>query len=128
MHTVAIVRSLTARTRPEPLSSLISFGLGPLLLAASGCVIPVAPQFDDPEPNFPPFVISSDPGEGEIVTPGQAQDNSTRAITVRLGDHNLSDRLYVRWLVDYPSADPSAVRLEAEFVYQPSPVIERSPP
>src|SRR5207302_72257 len=70
------------------------------LFAMSGCVIPVAPQFDDPEQNYPPYIVSSDPGEGSIFTPGATPDD--RDIAVTLADQNLNDHLFVRWIFDYP--------------------------
>src|SRR5437660_9514569 len=82
------------------------------LITIGACVIPVAPQFDDPEQNFPPFVVTSDPGVGEIFTPGQDETGTaTRVIVVTLGDHNLGDPLYLRWLLDYPSTDPDGGQL-----------------
>jgi hypothetical protein len=60
----------------------------------SGCVIPVAPDFQDPplQQNYAP-VLSADPQQG-IVT--------TTTFTVTVGDPNVSDDLYVRWIAEYP--------------------------
>jgi hypothetical protein len=94
----------------------------PLILAASfaallgGCVIPIGPQFDDAEPNYPPYVVSSNPTVGEIFTPGMTVED--REITATLSDQNLKDHLFIRWLVDYPSNDmnPTAHQLlQVEF-------------
>jgi hypothetical protein len=82
-----------------------------LSLSITACVIPVGPQFDDPEDNFPPFVVSSDPAVGEIFTPVKAaaadggEPTGARFMTVTLGDHNVNDQLYLRWLLDYPDPD-----------------------
>src|SRR5256885_16498538 len=94
----------------------------------SACVIPVAPQFDDPEQNFPPFVVTSDPGVGEIFTPGQDETGmATRVIVVTLGDQNLNDPLYLRWLLDYPSTDPDGGQLLIVAQLPPSGRPDRSP-
>jgi hypothetical protein len=90
----------------------------------SGCVIPVSPQFDDPEPNFPPFIVTSEPGVGEIFTP----QGTDRSVTVTIGDQNLGDTLFIRWLIDYPNADPTNSRRAIESRYEPSPTTTRSPP
>jgi len=72
-----------------------------LLLAASltpACIIPVGPDFQDPAgvPNSPPYVVSADPVE-----------NSTTAMTmveftVTPGDVNVTDPLWVKWVMEYP--------------------------
>jgi hypothetical protein len=92
----------------------------------SACVLPVGPQFDDPEENFPPFVVSSDPGVGEIFTPGQ-DEAGARVITVTLGDHNRGDFLSLRWLLDYPSTDPGGSQLLMVAELPPSGRPDRSP-
>ena len=78
---------------------------------ASGCVIPWGPQFDDPEPNHPPYVVTSSPTVGEIFTLGITMQN--RDISTTLSDRNVNDHLFIRWLVDYPSTDanPDEVRV-----------------
>jgi hypothetical protein len=100
MHTERLVREPTYR-------SLSFFFLVASFMTMSACVIPIGPQFDDPEDNFPPFVVSSEPGVGEIFT----QDETVRFISVTLGDNNVGDRLYARWLLDYPSTDPDGGKL-----------------
>jgi hypothetical protein len=94
-----------------------------LAALASGCVIPLAPQFDDPEANYPPYVITSTPTVGEIFTPGMTDDN--RQITVTLSDQNLHDNLYVRFLVDYPGTDTSNSHLFLQFELAPTGVAAR---
>jgi hypothetical protein len=76
---------------------------------ASGCVIPVGPHFDDPEANYPPYVVSSNPVVGEIFTPGMTDQD--RELTVTLSDQNLNDNLSVRFLIDYPGTDTSTAHL-----------------
>ena len=96
-----------------------------ILLAAlaGGCVIPVAPQFDDPEANYPPYVITSTPTVGEIFTPGITADN--RQITASLSDQNLHDNLFIRFLVDYPGTDTSTAHLFFQVELPPTGVADR---
>ena len=89
----------------------------------SGCVLPVGPQFDDPEPNFPPFIFTSDPAVGEVFTFQEGHP-----ITVTIGDHNVGDELFMRWLVDYPNSDLNNARRADENSYLSGTTITRSPP
>src|SRR3954470_7269056 len=95
------------------LSSPSRWRLGPLAaLICGGCVIPVAPQWDDAEINYAPYLVSSSPSEGEIFTPGLATPAvctgaaattpmcEGRAISATLSDENIDDHLFIRWLVD----------------------------
>jgi hypothetical protein len=117
MHTRRFVRFLTAW---KPL-----FGVALASITVSACVIPIAPQFDDPETNSPPFISDSSPGEGVIITPGQAATPSI--ITVTLGDLNVSDLLFVRWLVDYPNPGAASSDSRVLMKLEPAPTgkIER---
>ena len=100
------------RTAPEVLIENVS--AGPLLRfrliaptipilasALSGCILPLAPEFQAVE-NAPPYVVRADPRIGAQV---QSEDMSF-VVTVR--DPNPGDRLYARWLVDYPRSDMPA--------------------
>jgi hypothetical protein len=82
---------------------LLIFALG-LITVTSGCVIPVAPKFDDPEPNFPPFYVESNPGVGSILT-FQGMSGDAREIAVTIADQNLGDHLFTKWIFDYPPYD-----------------------
>ncbi len=90
------------------------FRLFPQLLAlfAIGCVLPVGPEFQDPEPNVPPSIFVATPPSGEILLPGQT-------ISVSVRDPNLSDTLYVRWLVDYPPARSQTALADKETIVPP---------
>ncbi len=90
----------------------------------NACVIPIGPQFDDAEPNFSPFIETSDPGVGEIFSPGQ-DDN--RFVTVTLGDQNLGDTLFLKWLLDYPSPDPEGGQVLMEVEPAPTGKVDRGP-
>jgi len=78
--------------------------LAALPLWICACVVPMAPQFEDPGANYPPFVASSNPTAGAELTP------SATTIEVTPGDPNLDDVLAIRWLIDYPPYD-SATRI-----------------
>jgi hypothetical protein len=54
---------------------------------------------DKPEVNYPPVVVASTPGVGDIVTPGVG----AREVAATLADDNLDDHLFIRFLVDYPA-------------------------
>src|SRR4051794_15088322 len=103
----------------------------PLIMIMNACVIPIAPQFDDPEVNYPPFLVDSDPAVGDILT--MAPDTNggpaaQRAITVTLGDHNLNDVLFLRLLLDYPTTDPGDGQLLAQPAARPpSARVDRTP-
>jgi hypothetical protein len=104
----------------------------PLAMTMSACVIPIAPQFDDPEVNYPPFVVDSDPAIGDILTPAAAMPGGApppqRVITVTLGDHNLNDVLFLRLLMDYPTTDPDGGQLVAvPAARPPSGRVDRTP-
>ena len=94
--------------------------LAALPLWACACVVPVAPQFEDPSQNYSPFVISSVPPGGAEL-PASADDT----IQVTLGDPNLDDVLVARWLIDYPPYDPSISRLVREDRLPPSGAVNR---
>jgi hypothetical protein len=99
----------------------------------SACVIPVAPQFDDPEVNYPPFVEDCDPSVGDIITPAAAMPGGgdpapQRVIMVTLGDHNLNDVLFLRLLLDYPTTDLDGGQLVAvPAARPPSGRVDRTP-
>jgi hypothetical protein len=109
---------------PSPQAhTLPRLALLPIALAL-GCVIPIAPQFDDPETNYPPYAVSSVPMVGDIFTPGM--DGEERDISTTLSDQNFNDHLYIRWLVDYPGTDASRARLVRQTQFPPSGEAERS--
>lgn len=65
------------------------------LTLGGGCVLPIAPEFEDEE-NLAPFVVVSRPAFGTVVV----SDQQTFSVTVE--DPNRTDTLYARWLIDYP--------------------------
>lgn len=93
-------------------------------LGAGGCVIPLAPEFDDAERNYPPFVVTSNPSEGDIFTQGMSAED--REIAATLSDFNLHDSLFIRWLVDYPGSVMGPSQQIREVTLPPSGTPERS--
>lgn len=61
--------------------------------------MPVAPEFQDPAqaPNFYPYFHNTEPFHERTVTIGAGYP-----FVVSVGDQNLGDTLYVRWVSDYP--------------------------
>jgi len=96
--------------------------LAALPLWVSACVVPVAPQFQDPGGNYSPFVASSVPNAGAELL---ISADSTDTIQVTLGDPNLDDVLWARWLIDYPPYDSSISRLAREDRLPPSGAVNR---
>jgi hypothetical protein len=90
-----------------------------LAALAGGCVVPVAPKFDDPEVNYPRYVISSTPSVGDIFTP------EDRVISAALSDQNVHDDLFIRFLVDYPGTDTSTAHLFFQVKLPPNGLPER---
>jgi len=75
--------------------------LAALLLAPSGCVVPIGPEWSDPQPNTPPTIATATPPVGTILDTS-AGGNLPMGLQVVLSDQNTQDILYVRWIVDYP--------------------------
>jgi hypothetical protein len=80
---------------------------------AAGCVLPVAPEFQNPPtaPNYPPYFIDSNPPFLTTVAAGQI-------LKVQVSDPNPGDTLSVRWASDYPkySQTKSAVLQDTKNV------------
>lgn len=72
-----------------------------LLLAISGCVVPVSPEWTDPESNAPPTISSADPPIGSVLD-FSSSGNAPLGLSVVLADRNTRDILYARWIIDYP--------------------------
>lgn len=90
-------RRPVARFVLPPLLGLL-FLFTVLAAGSSGCVAPIAPDFQNPPlvPNYPPSFEQFDPYQ-ETPVSQLPQD-----FTVRLNDPNPQDTLYVRWALDYP--------------------------
>ncbi|MEO5768655.1 MAG: hypothetical protein ABIS92_09925 [Polyangia bacterium] len=68
----------------------------------AGCVLPVSPDFQNPPaiPNSYPYFWNIFPAAESTVTFPSA--GSGEPFKIQLGDPNLDDTLYVRWISDYP--------------------------
>lgn len=73
---------------------------------APGCVVPLAPEFEDPPKagNSPPYLVKSVP----LPETSQMADVD---FYVTVMDPNPRDRLYVRWVSDYPPYQQSTSKL-----------------
>jgi hypothetical protein len=67
----------------------------------SACIIPVAPNFQDPPstPDSPPYLSNFQPNAGSIVT---VPVPDGLVFSANVTDPDLGDTLQVRWAVDYP--------------------------
>jgi hypothetical protein len=75
---------------------LLFLALAPVLtMTTFGCVLPLAPTFDDPaaERNYAPMLITTDPLQG-FVQPG--------SLKITVTDPNVTDDLWIRWIGEYP--------------------------
>jgi hypothetical protein len=82
----------------------------PTLVALSGCVFPIGPEWSDPQSNYPPTISSANPPIGSTLG-GDADGGLPAGVEVVLADQNTADILYVRWIVDYPPFDPNLSRV-----------------
>ena len=101
--------------------------LAALPLWISACVVPVAPQFEDPPGNSPPYLVSSVPPAGAVLPASADASGDALTITVTLGDPNLEDLLVARWLIDYPPYDASTSRAAPDIRLPPSGQVSREP-
>ena len=83
------------------------FGLVVAAVLVVGCVIPIAPEFEVPEGNLSPYIVTAEPRENAFV----AEDQE---IAVVVGDPNLADTLYYRWVFNYPPFTLPASRWSVE--------------
>jgi hypothetical protein len=68
----------------------------------SACIIPVAPNFQDPPstPDSPPYLYNPQPNNfGEIVT---VPVKNAKPFSANVRDPNVEDTLSYLWVVDYP--------------------------
>ncbi len=81
---------------------------------ASSCVVPLAPEFQDPPkvPNYPPYFVDSFPFFGVQIT-------APETFEVTVADPNPQDTLYVRWVSDYPGFTQASVLLRTEESIRP---------
>jgi hypothetical protein len=83
------------------------------LVGLSGCVVPVGPEWTNPQSNSPPRIVSSTPPVGAMLSLAPDAD-APLVVSVALADQNAKDALYVRWIIDYPPYDSETTRLALE--------------
>jgi hypothetical protein len=71
------------------------------VLMASGCVVPIGPEWSTPQNNYPPILGYANPAIGSILGLG-ADGSAPLTVEVGLQDPNTQDQLYYRWIIDYP--------------------------
>jgi hypothetical protein len=82
--------------------------LSTLLLALSGCVVPIGPEWSNPQSNYPPTIHSANPPIGYQLGGDADGGGSPESVEVVLADQNTADILYVRWIIDYPPFDENS--------------------
>ena len=90
-------------------------GILAFLAAAAGCVVPAGPQWTDPQANFPPTISYDDttPPVGSVLAM-DPDGGAPLEVEVVLADQNTQDKLYARWIVDYPPNQPGVSRVALE--------------
>jgi hypothetical protein len=86
----------------NPALALLSLALFQPMFA---CVIPVAPDFQDPlaAANVPPYLHDWMPARGPVFSVfGSATSLPTTNFTVQITDPNVDDTIYYRWVLNYP--------------------------
>jgi hypothetical protein len=94
-----------------------------LLSSFLGCVVPLSPEWSDPQVNYPPTISSATPAIGSVFN---MKDGTSNDVEVVLTDQNTEDKLYLRWLVDYPPVMEGVKHLVHEEIKPPESKIERS--
>ncbi|MEA2696143.1 MAG: hypothetical protein QOI66_414, partial [Myxococcales bacterium] len=100
-----LYRIVSAIARRSPsFTSLVTLLLSLSLSLSSACVIPLAPEFEDPPAaqNIAPIITDSFPINGAVVSTRSSAD-----FRVTVFDPNSSDDLHVRWIADYPPYGPN---------------------
>jgi hypothetical protein len=87
------------RLAGTPASSSARVALPCLALGLAACVLPIAPEFEPPE-NFSPYIASTSEPVGRILLQEGPEGRIDLSVTV--GDPNLGDTLYYKWILDYP--------------------------
>jgi hypothetical protein len=91
----------------------------------SACVVPVGPDWVDPEGNYPPTLRSASPPVGSLLT-RPVDGTEVMQVKVVLADQNTKDKLYIRFIIDYPPYDEAASRLAWPITLPGGDQVERS--
>jgi hypothetical protein len=95
-----------------------------VLVGWSACVVPVGPEWTDPESNYPPTIRSASPPIGSLLSRDVDAD-APLTVEVVLADQNRKDDLFVRWIIDYPPFDEAVSRLAFQTTQPGGGEIER---
>lgn len=89
---------------------LLKWTLWSTLALNPGCVLPVSPEFQPTPsaPNYSPAFVRSEPFEETTVSA------HPQTFTVVVTDPNPADRLYIRWVSDYPPYTANSRLLQDE--------------
>jgi hypothetical protein len=95
---------------------LLRSGVICLISVMSACVLPIAPEFQDPPSaaNFSPIILAAMPDVGSVVTAPSISTVPT--FTVIVSDPNLGDDLHVRWIADFPPFNANTRSMIADSV------------
>jgi len=97
-----------------------------LLGGSSACVVPVGPEWTDPPTNYPPTIARTAPASGSLLT-REIDGGGPLSVTVWLADQNTRDKLYVRFIIDYPPFIADVTRVAPEVILPPENQVERQP-
>ncbi len=102
-----------------------------VLASMSACVLPIAPEFQDPptSANYAPYF--------QTVMPDLGSEITQPSFDVVVTDPNIGDSLYARWIVDYPpygdntrlfnqpkvAPNPDGTPLLHDYVFKPTCVL-----
>lgn len=105
MSRIAAPRSFKSYRFPSLASLvwlLLYWTIWSTFVSFAGCVLPVAPDFENSPPalNYYPYISNTEPFRERTVTFPSAGAGDPFVVVV--GDQNLDDTLYVRWVADYP--------------------------
>jgi hypothetical protein len=94
---------------------LLRSGLFGLVAAMSACVLPIAPEFQDPPAaaNYAPQILDSDPPLGSLLV---RTSTNVPTFRVTVSDPNVGDDLHVRFLADFPPKTTNTRTLTADHV------------
>lgn len=97
----------------------------PIVICA-GCVVPMGPKWYDPEGNSPPVIASAVPAIGTVLD--MAVDGGVPlGVRVVIADANTSDRIYARWIIDYPPYQDGQTHVALRAVLPPAEEAQREP-
>jgi hypothetical protein len=97
-----------------------------VLLFCTACVVPVGPEWSDPEGNSPPTIESAVPAIGSVLDL-MPDAGSPLGVRVVVSDANTSDQIYMRWIIDYPPYQEAQTHIAWEIILPQSEQAERAP-